>query len=136
MIILTLYSLRRRPANLQFRTVTSNLQYREKLGSLLYYMIVMRPDLVYAVHMLARFAQRPTMRATAALTRALLYAYNTKWITLTLGGRNTIITGYSDSNLAACTVSRLSLSAYVVYVGCGPVEWGTKKQLYQQMQLL
>ena len=55
-------------------------------------------------------------------------AYNTKWITLTLGERNTIITGYLDSNLAACKVSRLTLSAYVVYVGCGPVEWGTKKQ--------
>ena len=35
--------------------VSATFAYREKLGSLLYYMIIMRPDLTYVVHMLARF---------------------------------------------------------------------------------
>ena len=49
------------------KTVTTDFQYREKLESLLYYMIVMRPDLMYTVHMLSK---RPSTRVAASLTRA------------------------------------------------------------------
>ena len=38
--------------------VSATFAYREKLGALLYCMIIMRPDLMYVVHMLARFNNR------------------------------------------------------------------------------
>ena len=108
--------------------VSEIFAYREKLGSLLYYMIIMRPDLMYVVHMLARFNNRQTTRAAATLTRALHYAYNTRQLCLTLGGKNANVTGYSDANFAACLLTRLSISSFIVYLGTGPIEWGTKKQ--------
>ena len=92
-------------------------------------MIVMRPDLIYTVHMLPKNCQRLSTRAAASLTGALLYAYNTRSMKLTLGGNNTQIIGYADSNLASCRLSRLSLGSNVVYLGFGPVEWSTKKQI-------
>ena len=102
------------------RTVTQNFRYRENLDR--YYMIIKRPDLMFAVNMLSRFSHRPTARAAARLTRALHYAYNIKRLKLTLGGNSTMITGYANANLAACRLSKLSLSSYVVFIGYGPVE--------------
>ena len=63
------------------------------------------------------------------MTRALNYAYNTKKLQMTLGGINATVTGYSDVNFAACLVSRTSLSSSIVYLGTGPIEWGTKWQV-------
>ena len=48
---------------------------------------------------------------------------------LALGGNNNTITGYANANLVAYGLFRLSLSSYVVFIGCGPAEWGTKKQV-------
>ena len=62
-----------KPGGLQL--VSPAYQYREKLGLLLYYMIIMRP-------VLSRCNSRPTVRAAASLSRALNYAYNTRHLTL------------------------------------------------------
>ena len=88
-------------------TISADFAYREKLGSLLYYMIIMRPDLMYVVHMLSRFNNHQVVRAGATLTRAMHYVYNTRHLRLTLGGTKSIITGYSDSNFAACILTIL-----------------------------
>ena len=82
--------------------VFATFAYREKLRSLLHYMIIMRSDLMYVVHMLARFNNRQTARAAATLTRALQYAYDTRQLYLTLEGTKAHVTGYSDANFAVC----------------------------------
>ena len=61
-------------------------------------MNIMRPDLMYVVHMLSRFNNHQVMRAT----RAMHYAYNTRHLRLKLGETKPIITGCSYSNFAAC----------------------------------
>ena len=106
----------------------TDFQYREKLGSVLYYMICMRPDLAYAVGILARYSNKVNRVACAGMTQLLQFCYNTRNYTLKLGGHRARITAYYDSDWAGDRELRRSTGAFVLYLGWGPVEWGSKRQ--------
>jgi hypothetical protein len=103
-----------------------NFQYREKVGSILYYMICMRPDIAYAVSIVSKYCERPTMAACRAVTRILQYCLNTKDAKLTLGGLLPFIIAFFDSDWAADILSRRSYGGHIVFLGFGPVDWSSK----------
>lgn len=105
-----------------------DFQYREKLGTVLYYMICMRPNIAYAVTLLARYSSKPNRVACAGLTQLLQYCYNTRKEVLVLGGDRAIIRGYFDSDWAGNRADRKSTGFYAVFLGIGPVEWASKLQ--------
>jgi len=105
-----------------------DFQYREKLGCALYYMICMRPDIVYAVSVLASYADKPNREACAGLTRLLQYLYNTRFQTLQLGGLRAIITAYFDADWAGDPATRRSMGCFIVYLGSGPIGWKSEFQ--------
>ena len=98
-----------------------DFEYRQKVGSILYYMICVRPDLAFPVQLVARLCSKPTKNACAAVTQLMLYAYNTRKTPLALGGRTTQITAFCDSDLGGCRLTRRSTGGYAVFLGFGVV---------------
>ena len=105
-----------------------DFQFRQKIGCILYYMICMRPNIMYAVSLLARYSNRLSRTACAGMTQLLQYCYNTRQEELVLGGTRAFITGYCDSDWAGDRLTRRSTGAYIIYLGSGPVEWASKLQ--------
>jgi len=102
--------------------------YREKVGCLLYYMICMRFDICFAISLMAKYSNKVSRVAAAGVTQMLHYVYNTREFCLVLGGDNSYITGFSDADWAGDRITRKSYGSYIVFLGKGPIDWGTKQQ--------
>ncbi|CAH9143337.1 unnamed protein product [Cuscuta epithymum] len=102
--------------------------YRRLLGRLIY-LVVTRPDLAYAVHILSQFLQNPRHEHWNAALRVVRYLKGSpgQGILLRADGDLTL-TGWCDSDWAACPLTRKSLSGWLVFLGHSPVSWKTKKQ--------
>ena len=105
-----------------------DFQYREKIGSLIYLMICVRPDIAFAVGFLARFCDKVNKIVCSAVTRLLQYVYNTKDATLKLSGETPWITLFTDSDWAGCRATRLSTGGFIMFLGSAPIAWGSKLQ--------
>nr|XP_036578045.1 polyprotein [Colletotrichum truncatum]KAF6785175.1 polyprotein [Colletotrichum truncatum] len=60
-------------------------QYQKKVGTLLYAVIMTRPDVAFAASRLARFNQNPGPKHQRAADRALAYLYSTRYLCLEYG---------------------------------------------------
>ena len=105
-----------------------NFQYREKIGVILYFMLCMAPQLAYAVQVLARHCERPNRVACAGVTRVLQYMYNIRNSVLKLGGYSAEIRAYFDADWAGDRITRRSTSGFIMFLGFGPIDWGSKLQ--------
>ena len=104
-----------------------DFEYRAKVGCILYYMICMRPDICFAVGFLARYCNKVNKVAAAGVTQLLQYCYNTRKQSLILGGSSAYLCCYVDADWAGDRVDRCSTGCYILFVGMGPVEWGSRK---------
>ncbi|KAJ2935676.1 hypothetical protein H1R20_g1419, partial [Candolleomyces eurysporus] len=102
-------------------------RYRELVGLLMYLNVMSRPDLAQALAVLARFLERPHTTHMEALRHVLRYLKATKDYRLTLGGRDFVLSGYSDANWGT-ELHRHSISGYLFSVGGGVISWSSKKQ--------
>ena len=93
-----------------------DFEYRNKVGSILFYMICKRPDLADAVALVARFCEKPTRAACTAVTRIIHQAYNTRDMPLVLGGYEVELTVFNDSDLGSCRRTRKSTDGYCVFL--------------------
>jgi len=109
------------------------------VGSLLYLANCTRPDLSYAVGVLARFLSAPRDSHLKLAKNLLKYCINTRELGLTFGpyfpGQSTHTVGYSDSDYGNARfsvenqpVNRRSVSGFVFLVNGTPVTWQSKKQ--------
>jgi hypothetical protein len=104
---------------------TNDFEYRQKIGCLLYLMVCVRPDICFAVGLLARQCNNVSRAAAAGVTRLLQYVYNTKKMVLVLGGKNAYTKAFSDSDWAGDRMTRLSTGSYDLFLGEGVVDWGS-----------
>ena len=104
-----------------------DFEYRQKIGCVLYLMICMRPDICFAVGLLARYSNKVSRVAAAGVTRLLQYCYNTKDMLLVLGGTTAYIMAFCDADWAGDRLTRRSTGAYILYLGLGPIDWGSKQ---------
>lgn len=102
--------------------------YQKIMGKLIY-LTVTRPDIVYVVHILTQYMQRPTTEHMNAAKRLLKYlAGNTSQGILLVSHSAAQLTAYCDSDWASCSFSRRSTSGYCIMLGASPLSWKTKKQ--------
>jgi hypothetical protein len=104
-----------------------DFEYKAKIGCVLYYMICMRPNLCFPVGLLARFCVTVNAVAAAGVTQLLQYAYNTRHETLVLGGDSALVRAFCDSDWAGDRITRRSTGGYILYLGIGAIEWGSKQ---------
>jgi hypothetical protein len=89
--------------------------------------IVTRPDVQFAIGILAQHTQNPTETAWKALKRVIRYLDTTRDHWLTFGGIDKSIRGFTDSDWGS-QPDRHSISGYAFLVGTGAVTWRSKKQ--------
>lgn len=104
--------------------------YREAVGSLMYIMVMTRPDIAYAVSQVAQFAQDPGPAHWEGVKRIMSYLAGTQHFGICFGFSNAVhqLSAYTDSDFAGDTDTRKSTSGFVFLLNCGPVAWSSKRQ--------
>ena len=107
-------------------------RYRELVGRLIYISRCTRPDISYAVGVLARFMQSPTEKHWQWGKRVLRYLKGTLHLVLRFIvegiGEDMTVVGYSDSDWAGCLSTRKSTSGQVFMLGQCALSWKSGRQ--------
>jgi hypothetical protein len=103
-------------------------QFKQMVGSLMY-LTATRPDLMFAVNLIARFMEHPVETHLMAAKRIMRYIRGT----IDLGiwykkGNQAELIAYSDSDYGGDVDDRKSTSGYVFMLGSGAVSWSSRKQ--------
>jgi hypothetical protein len=102
--------------------------YRQLVGSLLY-LTHTRPDLSFAVGLVARYMQTPHESHWKAAKRILRYVRGTVQFGIHYSSGGTpLLVGFTDSDWAGDPDDQKSTVGYVFILGSGPVTWACKKQ--------
>jgi len=108
---------------------TDATNYRRIIGCLRY-LLHTRPDLAFSVGVASRFMEKPTVMHLKAVKQILRYLKGTIDLGLvyTQEGKPEVITGYSDSDLAADVVGRRSTGGMAFYLNDSLITWCSHKQ--------
>jgi len=102
--------------------------YASAVGSLMYAMVYMRPDIAHAVRVLSRDMNNPGKEHWMAVKWILRYLRGTTNQALCLGGSNISLQGYVDADMAGDRDNKRSTIGYVFTVGGTAVIWVSKLQ--------
>ena len=103
--------------------------YRSIVGSLRY-LVHTRPDIAFAVGMVSRFMEAPTMEHWSAVKHLLRYISGTRshGCVYRRGEGALELIGYSDADLAGDCDDRKSTSGAFFFLGQSPMSWQSQKQ--------
>ena len=101
--------------------------YQSVVGSLMYLATCTRPDIAYAVGVLARFSSKPNQSHWTAVKCVLRYLKGTTGHGIVYRGDSDVL-GYSDADWAGDADDRKSTSGYLFLIAGGPVSWRSRKQ--------
>lgn len=104
-------------------------QYKSLVGGLRY-LVHTRPDIAYAVGIVSRFMERPTVQHMNAVKRILRYLVGTldHGLVYTENSGNHLLSGYSDSDLGGNVDDRKSTGGMVFYLSESLITWVSQKQ--------
>jgi Reverse transcriptase (RNA-dependent DNA polymerase) len=106
----------------------NRIPYSEAIGSILWAMVVSRPDTAYAVGVLSQFIQNPGPAHWDGVKRVVSYLGSTKELWLTFGGtKETPLERYCNMDWTS-QPHRHSISRYSFHYGLGTISWSFKKQ--------
>lgn len=121
------------PQNAKFQDPASPFlsdptSYRTLIGKLSF-LTNTRPDLSFAVQTLSQYMQNSQTIHMDGIFHLLKYVKGTSGQGILLKGSSDIsVNAYSDSDWAACPITRRSVTSYVVLLGGSPISWKSKKQ--------
>ena len=122
------FSVDQCPSTVNQMARMKGVPYSEAVGSVLWPVVVSRPDAAYAIGILAQFIQNPGLAHWEALKRVITYLGWTKDYWLTFGGPSKmLVEGFCDADWAS-NKHRHSISGYSFHFGCGAISWSSKKQ--------
>lgn len=108
---------------------TTKFPYREANGSLVYLMFGTRPDFTFAVRMLAKFCNFPTIVHWHEEKHLFRYIGGTLWRRiLNQRSRKIDLSGYCDADWGGGVKTRKSTSGYLFKISGGVLSWGSKNQ--------
>ena len=104
--------------------------YREAIGSLMFLATVTRPDLAFAVSVVARSMEQPSENDWRKVKRIFRYIKGTISPDIKYGpkGKPAVLDMYSDSDYASETSSRKSTSGLICKFAGGAITWKSKLQ--------
>ncbi|WCJ34767.1 Retrovirus-related Pol polyprotein from transposon TNT 1-94 [Euphorbia peplus] len=107
----------------------NSTQFKSMIGGLRY-LVHTRPDIAYAVGVISRFMERPTMLHLNAAKRVLRYVKGTLNFGLVYkeGRGNYLLSGFSDSDLAGNIDDRKSTGGMAFYLDDRLITWISQKQ--------
>lgn len=94
------------------------------------YLTHTQPDISYAIGLVSRFMERPTVQHMKAVKHILRYVKGTTGYGLVYGkgNRESVIIGYTNNNLARYMNDRRIMSRMVFDLNENLVAWGSLKQ--------
>ena len=102
--------------------------YRSLVGSLMY-LTATRPDIMYAVNLVARFMHQPHESHWRIAKRILRYVSGTKFYGLFYDAYNdSNLVAYIDADWEGSLDDQKSTSGYIFLFGGKPISWSSKKQ--------
>lgn len=102
-------------------------EYAELLGMLLYLSSCTRPDIAFAVGLLARFMSKPRREHLAYARGILHYLKKTEQCGITFSGSMGLeLIGYSDADYAADPDKRRTTGGHVFTMAGGAISWASK----------
>ncbi|CAL8999717.1 unnamed protein product [Prunus brigantina] len=102
--------------------------YRRLVGRLIY-LTITRPNLVYAVHVLSQFMDKPRQPHLEAAHKVLRYIKQTHGQGILLPSTGSYPShAFCDVDWARCADTRRSMIGYCILLGQAPISWKTKKQ--------
>ncbi|KAH9673193.1 Integrase catalytic domain-containing protein [Citrus sinensis] len=112
------------PISQEKRDYMTHVSYASVVGSLMYVMVCIRPDISLAVSMVSRYMHNPGKNQWLTVKWILRYLYGIVDVGLLFKkdcGQQCV--GYCDSDFAGDFDKRRSTMGYVLTLGGGPVSW-------------
>ena len=104
-------------------------KFQQVIGSLLYIMIGMRPDIAYAVTKMVQFAANPNKEHLDQALYICCYLLGTSKYTLAYDGKGGGgLIGFADSEGASDPITRKSTTGYLVKLANGVFCWNSRVQ--------
>ena len=101
--------------------------YAEAIGSVLWPMVVSRPNTAYAVGIMSQFIQNPGPVHWEGVKKIINYLGSMKNLWLTFGGNTkTLLEGYCDVDWAS-QAHHHSISGFSFHYGSSAISWSSKK---------
>lgn len=107
---------------------SSEIPYRQAIGSLLYVACGTRPDIAFSSTYMSQFNERPSEQHWRSIKHLFRYLKETKNLSLTFRKTGRAVEIFSDADWGADHVDRKSFSGYVIIFGGAAVSWSSKKQ--------
>lgn len=105
------------------------IPYKSAVGALMYLAITSRPDISYAVSMMAQYNSMPRENHWSCVKRILRYLNGTINEGLIYEGDTSLeVVGFCDADWAGDSIKRKSRSGYIFILGNGPISWNSVKQ--------
>ena len=109
---------------------TSNVPYREAVGSLVFLAAVSRPDIAFSVNSVSKYLEKHNDTHWRAVKRIFAYLRGTidYGIEYGSGGSTAELIGFSDADYAGDIEMRRSSTGYVFCLANGAVTWSSQRQ--------
>lgn len=119
-----------RPADEGESILDHNYPYLSAVGALMYLSNQTRPDISFAVNLLARHCNRPTMRHWQGIKQVLRYLKGTHDMGLFYDktSASTGLVGYADAGYQSDPTSAKSQTGYVFLLNGTAISWRSQKQ--------
>jgi hypothetical protein len=103
--------------------------YQSAVGSLIYLMLCMRPDIAYAVSQLSRFSANPTENHKSAVKRVFRYLKGSidQGLVFDFANRDQGLLGYTDANWGRDN-DKQSTGGYAFMLFGTIITWSSKRQ--------
>jgi hypothetical protein len=106
---------------------TTDYDYGNLIGSLLYLSVCTRPDIAQAVGVLSKYMATPTTVHWHAANDVLRYLAGTKSYGINYGDASEI-QGYCDADYAGDLDTRRSTTGYIFTLNGGAISWSSRRQ--------
>lgn len=109
--------------------VLRDIPYRGAIGSLMFLMVLTRPDLAYIVSVLSQFSEMPDKSHWNGIKRVFRYLKGTIDLGIVFGkSKDNTLVAFSDSDWAGDINTRKSTTGWICLLNGGPVAWLSRKQ--------
>ena len=108
--------------------------YQSMIGSLIYLSVWTRPDIAYAVNVLARFMSKPTMALVTTAKRVFRYLRSTPDRGIHFPVNNTspfgkhVLYAYADASDSDCKITARSSGGHILFCNGAPIAWKSGRQ--------
>ena len=110
------------------KIIIRTVPYASAMGSLMYVMVCMRPNISHVVGVVSKFLSNIGKEHWAIVKWILKYLMDTSKTCLCFGTDKPVLVGCTDTDMVGDVDSRKSISSYLISFSGGAVSWQSRLQ--------